>query len=684
VIVNERGSSTDINFINDLGTTASTNVLAYKYSTDQTLHWADPLAMDAASSNMCKMKAAAKGYTDAKGNAVSYPPPGDPCAQNYDGPIAAVPHLHGAEVPPQIDGGPEAWFTSDGKHFGSRYYTSGTPGNSALLKYPNTQEAGPLWFHDHTLGATRLNVYAGLAGGYYIEDPAITPVGTKTTAGVAGTCKAGCLPANLQPLSSVIPLVLQDRMFDSNGQLFFPGDTVGTLAALNPEHPYWVPEFMGDTIVVNGKAWPYLTVEPKRYRFLFLEGSNARPYNLSISNGNSPVTMWVIGNDVGYLDKPAATTQLLMLPGERYEVIIDFSGIKSGTNLVMKNDANAPYPFGDPVDPATTAQIIQFRVGACTSGACGADDKSYNPDKKGALLRFGSKAVVRLTNPKLGVMVVKPDVTRVLTLNEIAIDEARELVDPVTGKLTEYSGGPVEILVNNTSYSGMVADSGARPDFTGYTSNGQTINVSETPQEGQTEMWEIVNLTADAHPIHLHLTGFQLINRQPINDVAYEAAYGDAFGTGPVPLPKGCAVGNFCPDYGPPLKIDGSSPLSKGKLGGNIDIDTLGADSKPLYLSGSPTPPRAIEAGWKDTIIAPPGMVTRIAVRWAPTDLSISTPQAKLSYPFDPNAGGLFNYVWHCHIIDHEDNEMMRPDVILLNPKAPSPGNRPLVQGKDY
>ena len=161
-----------------------------------------------------------------------------------------------------------------------------------------------------------------------------------------------------------------------------------------------MPEFIGDTIVVNGKAWPYLNVEPKRYRFLFLEGSNARPYNLSISTGKSLMTFNVIGTDGGYLDKPAATTNLLMLPGERYEVILDFSGIKPGTNLVMKNDANAPYPDGDPIDPATTAQIVQFRVGACTSKACGNADKSYNP-ASGKALRSDGKAIVRLAYPKL-------------------------------------------------------------------------------------------------------------------------------------------------------------------------------------------------------------------------------------------------------------------------------------------
>jgi len=684
VLVNERGSSTDITFVNDLGDTATTNVLAYKYSTDQTLHWADPLAADRSMANECHMKGMMMGFV-VDDLPSSYPDPTDPCAQNYDGPIAAIPHLHGGEVPPEIDGGPDSWFTSDGLHRGSRYYTAGDTGNSVLFKYPNTQPAAPLWFHDHTLGATRLNVYAGLAGGYYIEDPAITPVGTNTTAGVPGTCKNGCLPANLQPLSSVIPLVIQDRMFDTNGQLFFPADSAGdTLWALNPEHPYWVPEFIGDTIVVNGKAWPFLSVEPKRYRFLFLEGSNARPYNLSIDTGSSLLPFYVIGTDGGYLDKPAPTTNLLMLPGERYEVILDFSGIASDTNLVLRNDASAPYPDGDPVDPATTGQILQFRVGACTSNACGKDDKSYNP-ALGQPLRSDENSIVRLAEPKAGRMIVKPDDTRILTLNEIVIDEVRELVDPVTGSTVTYEGGPEKILVNNTTWSGELPDMSTRSDFTAYTTNGDTIDVSETPQEGQTEMWEIVNLTMDAHPIHLHLTTFQLINRQAINMTAYEAAYNAAFGTNQaVPLPVGCTPNQFCPAYGPPLAYDGSDPLSGGKLGGNVDIDKSGGRGKMLFLLGKPIPPKNYEAGWLDTVVVMPGQVTRIAVRWAPTDISTDAPQNKLYYPFDPNSDGLFAYVWHCHIIDHEDNEMMRPDVILLNPKGPVPGDRPLVQGIDY
>jgi hypothetical protein len=214
VIVNDRGSATPVTYINDLGSAATTNVLAYKYSTDQTLHWADPLA-DQTMANQCMMKVEMGGWM-VNGIMQNFPPPGDVCAENYLGPVAAVPHLHGGEVPAEIDGSPDSWFTSDGMHFGYKYYTAGVSGNSALYKYPNVQEASPLWFHDHTLGATRLNVYAGLAGAYFIEDPEIIPVGTSTTRGTPGTCTAGCLPANLQPLNKDLGDHQPDRRCSSD------------------------------------------------------------------------------------------------------------------------------------------------------------------------------------------------------------------------------------------------------------------------------------------------------------------------------------------------------------------------------------------------------------------------------------------------------------------------------------
>jgi FtsP/CotA-like multicopper oxidase with cupredoxin domain len=190
---------------------------------------------------------------------------------------------------------------------------------------------------------------------------------------------------------------------------------------------------------------------------------------------------------------------------------------------------------------------------------------------------------------------------------------------------------------------------------------------SELPQEGQTEVWEIVNLTADAHPIHLHLVQFQLINRQNFDVRGYNAAYGAAFPTGV-----------YQPDFGPPKDYRAvNNPLSGGKDGGNPDVLP--------YLKGKIQPPAANEAGWKDTVIAYPGQVTRIAVRWAPTYLpAVGADPSELYFPFDPSGGNQHGYVWHCHIIDHEDNEMMRPDLVLLNPAAPAPATRPLVKGADY
>ncbi|MBV9186300.1 MAG: multicopper oxidase domain-containing protein [Acidobacteria bacterium] len=650
VIVNQRyGPSTDVRYINELGDATTTQVLAWKYSSDQTLHWADPLT-PWPQANLCSMMGGIPLF-------------GEFCAQNYEGPIAAVPHLHGGEVPAEIDGSPDSWFTSDGQYRGHKYYTAkGGPKNGVLYHYPNLQEAAPAWFHDHTLGATRLNVYAGLAGAYLIDDP-----------------KMG-LPKNFPKLNELIPMVIQDRMFDEQGQLFFQADSAGgTLWATNPEHPYWKPEFIGDTILVNGKAWPYLDVEPRRYTFLFLNGSNARTYEMYLSNPSiTPIirpngnTMYVVATDGGFLDEPVklfATQKgvgdkLLIMPGERYMVTIDFSAFAPGTTVTLNNVANAPYPSGDPVDPRFTGRIAQFRVGKCYSGQCGVNDPSFDPSS-GKGLR--DPRIVRLADPIKGVLApdVKPAVTRQLTLNEIAVDFPRKVIDPVTGVPMVYPGGPLEILVNNTKWNG----NSPRPygDFTPITVNGVTTNFSEMPTEGNTEVWEIVNLTADAHPIHLHLVQFQILNREGFNTLDYITQYEKSF-------PSGV----YEPDFGPPFDYRAKyNPMSGGKDGGNPDVTPY---LDPLTFS----PPNPMEAGWKDTIMAPPDTVTRVVVRWAPTDLPVNAMPTLLHFPFDPTGGGMYNYVWHCHIIDHEDNEMMRPDTLSLNPLSPPPYKRQLVQGIHY
>ena len=197
VLLNQRGSATTIRYVNNLGSAATTGVLAVKYSIDQTLHWADPLG---GGDNMCAHDGGIPAF-------------GSDCAQNYSGPIPAVAHLHGGEVPPEVDGGPIAWFTNGAGYHGDAYYTNpliAAASNEAVYSYPNRQEAAPIWFHDHALGVTRVNVYAGLAGAYLITDPLLNlPAGL----GAAGLSRTG----DSDPTDEVtIPLVIQDRSFDTN------------------------------------------------------------------------------------------------------------------------------------------------------------------------------------------------------------------------------------------------------------------------------------------------------------------------------------------------------------------------------------------------------------------------------------------------------------------------------------
>ncbi len=586
VIVARRAVPLSIRYRNSLGAASASHVLAYKNSTDQTLHWADP-----AHQNMSM--------------------------NNYSGLIPAVVHVHGAEVESRFDGGPDTWFTSaavSGNTYQAVAFSNVGPAYSEgyaftdTFTYTNDQEAAPIWFHDHALGATRLNVYAGLAGAYLITDnPAATSYQPTT-------------PANLPP---PVPLVIQDRMFDTRGQLYFPNQGINPMI-----HPFWVPEFFGDTIVVNGKSWPKMKVAAKRYRFIVLNGSNARFYELSLGSGPS---FWVIGTDGGYLNQPvniALPNKLVMGPGERYEVIIDFTGF-AGQSFIMTNTANSPYPDGDPPDPQTVGQIMQFEVSSTAVA-----DATCSP-ALGGCARQAAAPIVRLVNPATGALNFTPQNIRRLTLNEVMGME-----------------GPLEALMNNSKWDGTLS-SGIGPAF----SDG----VTELPQVGSTEIWEIINLTGDAHPIHLHLTQFQLISRQPFDAEGYDEAYEALFpgGNSPIagvdnPIP----AGQFIPGYGPPR------PYAYYNDDDNIPEEAtpwLGGNPDPTpFFQGAPSLPLAHEAGWKDTVIMYPGQVTRIAVRWTPQSIPVGSETPGVSqYPFDPTAGP--GYVWHCHILEHEDNEMMRP-----------------------
>jgi hypothetical protein len=259
--------------------------------------------------------------------------------------------------------------------------------------------------------------------------------------------------------------------------------------------------------------------------------------------------------------------------------------------------------------------------------------------------------MVRLVDPAAGTLApgVVAQKKRQLTLNEV-------IAEPTMATGVDYEGGPEEVLVNNTHWSGTDDNGNVRADFTPISVGGVTSGYSELPKEGETEIWEIINTTADAHPIHLHLVQFQLMNRQNYDTRRFFAAYAAAYG--------GAVIDGF----GPP--DDYNVPNADGSVGGNPAVGS--------FLRGPAGPPEANEAGWKDTVMMMPGQVTRIAVRWAPMSLPANTLAADAFYAFSPDGG--HGYVWHCHIIDHEDNEMMRPTSVQPNDAA----IRSYVKGVDY
>ncbi len=477
-------------------------------------------------------------------------PPGYEQAQD---PIPTVTHLHGGVTPSASDGFPQAWFTHDEQFRGPAF-------SSSTFHYFNGQLPTTLWYHDHTIGMTRLNVAAGLAGFYLIRDPQ-DPF-------------ASILPSGKYE----IPLMIQDRAFNKDGSISFTrvGDNPGI-------HPYWDPEYFGDTILVNGKVWPALSVERRQYRFRIVDASNARFYNLSLSNGMS---FTQIGGDGSYLPAPAKLTSLLIAPAERVDILIDFSHVPAGTKIILQNSANAPFPGGDPVDPQTTAQVMRFEV---------QNTPAVNPHALPAHLITIPTLVPTdsIGNPKL------------FTLNEQESD----------------SGNPVAVLIDGQHFDG---------------------NITELPKVGTTEEWYFQNLTEDTHPIHIHLVEFQLEDRQLIDKERFKTFWEGLNGA--------------------------TLPLNHPTVRANVEIPQFDPATGTThdFLTGPVESPSPSESGWKDTFIAPTGKVTRILIRIAPQ----TTKQSDLvpgfnPFPFDATKGP--GYVWHCHILDHEDSDMMRP----MKAKAP-------------
>ena len=434
-------------------------------------------------------------------------------------------------------------------------------------------------------------------------------------------------------------------MFNVEGGLYWPVEPP------NPEiHPFWTPEFVGDIMTVNGKSWPYLSVAPRKYRFRMLEGCNARFLNMWLAvidpaTGNQIATgpkFTVIGGEGGLLANPVVLDPekgqtLLMAPGQRYDVIVDFTGIAPGTIFTLMNDAGSPYPGGDPVVPGLTDRIMQFVVNGKMVSA--ADPKVNGTDK--SLLPANLRPVtplVKLTDfaGKLSNGVV-PVNHRQLVLNEVSAD-----------------GGPAAVLVNNSYFESVLSINPNDP----YRAGGP----SEIPLEGTTEQFSIINVSADAHPIHIHLLQWQLVSRQTIDDVGYLKAYADAWAL------QHPGVAEFPAGLGYPGGAGTPFPYSQK----NGDLAIGGNPAVSPFFNGPVRPANPEEMGWKDDVIVMPGEVTTFVVRVAPTDRPINASAKELMFPFDPSEGP--GYVWHCHIVDHEDMSMMRP-----LPIAPSPLRYPQI-----
>ncbi|GAQ87837.1 hypothetical protein KFL_003810010 [Klebsormidium nitens] len=462
-------------------------------------------------------------------------------------PVSGVPtvvHLHGGEVSSLYDGHPDAWFTKGGEK-GAAYTTN-------VYTYGNRQDPATLWYHDHTLGFTRLNVQMGLAGFYILRNPSVDN------------------QFKLPRRGFEIPLVIKDFSFRSDGSVDYPGGGSGS-------HPVWEPEFFGDAITVNGIAWPYLEVLPRKYRFRLLNACNARFLDVGFSAPD--VTFKQIGTDGGYLSAPVVRARILIAPGERADVIVDFRGQAPGTEIVLTNRAAAPFPDGDaPGDNGQfggTAELMKFIVRKKVA-------KSERP-RKGlfALTKFEPAADAAAPEDAASDDAQVPGFMQTLPnlrgLAPVVVERWLTLSE------SEVNGGPDAVRLG-------ILDGEKNVPM------GWMDRVTETPRNGATELWHVINFSGDAHPIHVHLVKFRLVSRYAFDDERY--------GTGQCKFNTADATSS-CVQTGTPLPIDDN------------------------------------EAGWKDTVRMYPGHVTTIVLRF--------TSQSGAGFGFDPTKGP--GYVWHCHIL---------------------------------
>jgi FtsP/CotA-like multicopper oxidase with cupredoxin domain len=557
----QHGRPVRVKWINDLKD-PSGNYLPHLLTVDQTLHWANPPGGTA--------------LRDTRPTFTSTPDP-------YTGPVPMVTHVHGAVgVGDESDGYAEAWYLPAANDIPGGYATEGTwydffagkaaagfgetwgPG-FATFQYPNLNRASTIWYHDHTLGMTRLNVYAGPAGFYIIRGGLDdTVLDARDATGATPAILPGPAPKEndkFPPNKTYyeIPIAIQDRSFNTDGSLFYP-DTRAFFDGITGPYipntdisPAWNPEFFGNMMMINGNTWPFQVVEQCRYRFRFLNGCQSRFLILDF-NQIPGVEVWAIGNEGGFLAAPVNLTttngnQLLMGLAERADLIVDFTNVPAGSYVLGNVGPDEPFGGGVPgedfpvADPATTGEIMQFRVVPAV-----APDPTTPP-------QFLQLPAITPLPPAI--------VTRPLAL----IEEMSAF----------FADAPAEALLGT-----VAGDPNVAPGV--WVKRLWSEPITENPALGATEVWEIYNATGDAHPMHVHEVVFEVLNRQPIF----------------------------------------------------VNEDTQEVQVVPGSV---PNPPESWETGFKDTVIAYPGQVTRFKAQF--------------------NTPGTF--VWHCHIVEHEDNEMMRP-----------------------
>ncbi|XP_006845284.2 multicopper oxidase LPR1 [Amborella trichopoda] len=439
--------------------------------------------------------------------------------------VPTVVHLHGGIHHPQSDGNSNSWFTAG-------FRDTGPAWTNKTYVYANNQQPGNLWYHDHALGLTRVNLLAGLLGAYILRHPSSEV--------------AFRLPS--APFFDR-PLVIFDRSFTIDGSIFL--NSTGN----NPSiHPQWQPEYFGSAILVNGKAWPYASVEKRRYRFRIINACNARFLHLYFVDGKSRsgrrLQFVHLGSDSAYIGRPVRSKHVLIAPSEIADVVVDFSESRSDS-VILANDAPYPFPTGDRTD-ALSGTVMKFSIRQRTSV-----DQSRIPSQ---LMNYPAADPLVAT-----------------TVRHLAMYE-----------YTTSTDEPTHLYINAMPYEAPV---------------------TETPRAGTSEIWEFINLTGDNHPLHIHLGLITALEQRELVD-----------------LDNLTACMNKWNDFDKCHVSD----HARGKL-----------QKVPRH-----------ERGWKNVFKMRPGYLTRIFVRF-------SLIHVDQKYPFDATEEP--GYVYHCHILDHEDNVMMRP-----------------------